>query len=502
MIKTISLKNISQAYAERPVLDGVGFTFTQLQKICVVGDNGAGKSTLLRIIAGEIEPDAGAIDKNAHIRCQYVAQEFDPSDQDLTIHQYIEKHAGISLVKKAGTLADALGFPLKGGDKVCRLLSGGQQKILALSTAIAAQPDFLLLDEPENHLDIVSRLELIGMLQESKSGILFISHDRLMIDALADSVAEVSRGKVYLSEGGYEDYIESRLGRIEGLARAYDVETKRIKRLEETVVILGQKAFRGKETAAYHRYKDELEELKAKHKESGRPDDSRTRINLRGGNTSLHSGKLLCRVDKAGFAYPEAHKHTFKNVNLELRTGSHVVLLGRNGSGKSTFLRCLVGKLPLSEGTVTWTPGLKVAYFDQHTVFDASRTPLDIIMKELASDKEGARAALGGMKFTTEEMDTALENLSGGQRMRLRFALVFNSKPDFLLLDEPTNHLDEVTWQILLDACNASKSTILLVTHDHEFIEGLESKLFWVLQGGSIHERHKSLPELIEELRA
>jgi len=185
-----------------------------------------------------------------------------------------------------------------------------------------------------------------------------------------------------------------------------------------------------------------------------------------------------------------------------MRTGSHIVLLGRNGSGKSTFLKCLVGKLPLSEGTVTWVDGIKVAYFDQHAEFDGELTPVSIVMHELGCSDEEARAALGAMKFDPDTMTSKVRELSGGQRMRLRFALVFGSKPDFLLLDEPTNHLDEVTWEILLNACNASKSTILLVTHDHEFIERLSTKLFWVVRGTSINERYKELDELIEELRA
>ncbi len=267
------------------------------------------------------------------------------------------------------------------------------------------------------------------------------------------------------------------------------------------VVIMGQKAFRGKETATYHKFKAELDGLREKHKESDRPEDRRTKINIKQGSEGLHSGKLLCRVTDAAFAYEGNAKMAFKDVSLELRTGSHVVLLGRNGSGKSTFLKCLMGKLPLSEGTVTWAEKLKTAYFDQHTEFKGEETPIEIVMRELSLIDTAGRAALGAMKFDTDAMDTPISSLSGGQRMRLRFALVFGAKPDVLILDEPTNHLDEVTWEILLNACNASKSTILLVTHDQEFINELTSKTFWVLHKGQVAERHKELSDLIEELR-
>jgi ATPase subunit of ABC transporter with duplicated ATPase domains len=502
MQKTISLKNIRHAFHERPVLESVSFKCAENEKICIVGDNGSGKSTFLKIISGTIIPDGGTLEKNAHIRTHYVPQEFDSADLDLTIEGFIAKHAGLGLTKKIFSIGKELGFDLeKIQEKECRYLSGGQQKILALATAIAVKPDFLLLDEPENHLDIVSRLELITLLQDYRGGVLFISHDRLVIDSLAEKVAEIAQGQLHIAEGGYEDYVEHRLNRIAGLKRTYDAEAKRIKQLREAVVIMGQKAFRGKETAAYHKYKDELEVLKEKHKEHSAPEDRHTKISIRQKSEGLHKGKLLCRTTDASFTYEGNAKPTFQKVNLELRTGSHVVLLGRNGSGKSTFLKCLLNKLPLSEGKVEWADGLKIAYFDQHTEFPDGETPLEIVMRGLSVGDEAARAALGAMKLEADAMETAIANLSGGQRMRLRFALVFGARPDFLILDEPTNHLDEVTWEILLNACNTSKSTILLVTHDQEFINELTHKIFWVLHKTHVNERHKELSELIEELR-
>ncbi len=503
MAKTISLKNIGHSFTEKPLLEAVTLKCAENEKVCIVGDNGSGKSTLLKIIAGVIEPNRGSIEKSGHIRTLYVPQEFVVSDTGTTVAQYVAQNAGVTLAKRVYALGKELGFNLeKHASKECHLLSGGQQKILALSCGIAVQPDFLLLDEPENHLDIVSRLELIALLQEYRGGVLFISHDRLMIDSLAEKVIEIAQGQAHLSHGGYDEYIEHRLSRIEGLQRAFDTETKRIKQLREAVVIMGQKAFRGKETATYHKFKAELEGLKAKHKESGRAEDTRTKISLRQSDSALHSGKLLCRILDTSFAYGGSKKSAFHNVNLEMRTGSHIVLLGRNGSGKSTFLKCLLGKLPLKTGTITWAEKLKIAYFDQHTEFDGSRTPLEVVTSEISLTDEAGRAALGAMKFDTDTMETPLGSLSGGQRMRLRFALVFGGKPDVLILDEPTNHLDEVTWEILLNACNTSKSTLLLVTHDHEFIDALKQKLFWVLQHETVVERHKDLDTLIAELRA
>jgi ATPase subunit of ABC transporter with duplicated ATPase domains len=503
MLKTISLRALTHSFTEKPLLEEVSFKCTEQDKICIVGENGAGKSTLLKIIAGLIQPQTGTIDKSSHIRSEYVPQEFPESDLAFSIEGYVGEHGGMGLWKKTCSLAKELGFDIsKIPDTSCGLLSGGQQKILALSAALAAQPDFLLLDEPENHLDIVSRLELITLLQEYKGGVLFISHDRLLIDSLAEKVAEVTHGKVHISGGGYDEYVEHRLHRIEGLARVYDTEEKRIRKLRETVVILGQKAYRGKDIAQYRKYKAELDDLKQKHKDAARPSDARTRVTLRSSKEGFHDGKLLCKIKDASFTYPGQKIDTFAKANLEIRSGSHVVLLGRNGSGKSTFLKCLIGKLPLTTGSITWADTLRIAHFDQHTEFPSHETPVEIVQRELDCSDEEARAALGAMKFDLETMRTEIGRLSGGQRMRLRFALAFGAKPHVLVLDEPTNHLDEITWEVLLAACNASKSTILLVTHDHEFLEGLENKSFWMIRGASILERHKELDELIEELRA
>ena len=502
MSKTISLKNITQQFAERTILDEASFKCTDNEKICIVGENGAGKSTLLKIISGVLEPTEGALERNTHLRCHYIPQEFDKADFPLTIEAYITKYAGLTLFKKTFELGVTLGFNLeKAKEKECGSLSGGQQKILALSVGLAISPDFLLMDEPENHLDIVSRLELMSLLGNYRAGVLFVSHDRMMIDAVADKVAEVAQGKIHISEGGYQDYIDSRLARIGGMQRAYDTESKRIKSLESAMHILQKQAFRGKNTSMYHRRMEELNALKQKHKEELRPEDRKTKISLSQNNEKLSTGKLLCRVEKARFAYEHAPADTFRNTNLEVRAGRHIILLGRNGSGKSTFLKCLTDNLPLSEGTVKWADGVTHAYFDQHAEFDPDQTPIEVVMEHMRCDDEKARSILGLMRFSKEKGITPIKNLSGGERMRVRFSLVFGANPDFLILDEPTNHLDEGTWQILLDACNASKSTILLVTHDYEFIESLDNKVFWLIHKHMIQERHKDLEQLVDEIR-
>jgi ATP-binding cassette subfamily F protein uup len=501
MRKHVAFKRVSYAVLERVILERVSFTCDTSERLCIFGENGAGKSTMLKILCGMLEPDEGVVEKGGHVRFVYVSQEFDQRYKDKTVEEYIGAEAGESLYKKIFSNSETLGFPIeKHLSARCGGLSGGQQKILALSVAFAIAPDFLLLDEPENHLDIVSRVELIKLLSEYKHGIIFVSHDRLLIDAVATKIGELSHGELQLSEGNYDDYIEMKMARLGGLARESEARAKRIRQLTSSLGIKQQKAIRGKEIAAYHKAKDELAELKEEQKENKVA--APTKINIPKSGRELHGGKLLCRIKDAQFKYENAPARTFDEVSLEMRAGDKIVLLGRNGSGKSTFLKMLIGTLEPTGGSVFWAEGVTHAYFDQHAEFDIEKSAVEIVGGKLKCVESVAQAALGAMRFDLSRMTTASKNLSGGERMRLRFAIAFGQKPDCLILDEPTNHIDEVTWEVLLDACTKSKSSILLVTHDYEFIEAFKPTLFWMLQGQHIMERHKHLDHLLTEMKS
>lgn len=503
MQKRISVKHIEYAINEKPILQGISFHCDEKERLCIFGENGAGKSTLLKIICDQITPDEGQVVKQGHIRFVYVPQEFDQAHKQSTVRDFIKTQAGDTLYKKVINYAEILGLKLEDHlEKLCGSLSGGQQKILVLSIAFSINPDFILLDEPENHLDIVSRLELVSLLQDFKGAIIFISHDRLLIDAVATKIGEIAGGKIHISEGGYDDYIQMKMERLGGLQRKFDTESKRISQLSSTIVILQQKAMRGKEVSAYRRAKEELEELKKAHKENGRPEDKKTKIKITGTDYQYHGGKLLVKIKDGMFKYDTAPAKTFDKVDLEIRTGDKIVLLGRNGSGKSTFLKCMTGDLALQTGSVTWADGISWAYFDQHAEFDPNETSIRIVANKLNCSDVEAQAALGAMKFDSARMSAPTKNLSGGERMRLRFAIVFGLKPDFILLDEPTNHIDEVTWEILLQACVNSKSSILLVTHDYEFIKAFNPTVFWMMNHQQVLSRHKELDELLEEMKS
>ncbi len=362
MIKSITLSNIHYSIHEKPILQGISFTCTEQERMCIFGENGAGKSTLLKILCGNISADSGSVQKQGYIRFIYVSQEFDHSYNEKSIESYIKELAGDQFYKKVYSIGSELGFNLEAHKtKNCGSLSGGQQKILALSVAFAVSPDFILLDEPENHLDIVSRRELIKLMEKFRGSIIFISHDRMIIDTIATKIGEIAGGKMHISEGGYEDYIHMKMERIGGLQREYDAETKRIKKLSSSIVILQQKAFRGKEISAYRKAKEELDELKRSHKENKRPDDAKTKIKIAQTEHKLHNGKLLFKIKDGSFMYEHAKSDIFRNVHLEIRSGEKIVLLGRNGSGKSTFLKCLTGSLQLHTGEVTWADVIKWA---------------------------------------------------------------------------------------------------------------------------------------------
>jgi ATPase subunit of ABC transporter with duplicated ATPase domains len=501
--QTIILRHIDYSVEHKHLLKDVSFSCNDSERLCIFGENGAGKSTLMKVMCGNITPDSGKIEKIGHTRFVYVSQEFDHGHDLQTVESYIKEQVGETLFKKIFNLGRTFGYDLEHNKtKYCKELSGGQQKILALSVAFASNPNFLLLDEPENHLDIVSRQVLIELMQNFRGGIIFISHDRLVIDSVVTKIGELADGIFQISEGGYDDYIEMKMSRIAGEQRTYDAESKRIKKLSSALIIMKQKAIRGKEVSAYHKTKDEITKLKSEHRASDRPEEKRTRIKIATNSEKVHSGKLLFRVEKGSFHYPENKKFLFTHVDLELRTGAKIVLLGRNGIGKSTFLKCITKQLIFNTGEVSWAKDISVSLFNQHIAFDENLTPIQIVSYELSLGSEETKAILGSMKFDLQRMETPVKLLSGGERMRVRFALTFGPKPDFIILDEPTNHIDEVTWEILLEACKSTTSALLLITHDYEFIESLEASKYWVIHKETITEKHKDIDELLELIQS
>lgn len=501
MKKSILLKRVSYATDAKEILRGVSLAVAEGDCFCLFGENGAGKSTLFKIIAGELKPDEGSVHHTGHLRFTMVPQEFHPHTPEETIDGYTERVAGVQYMKKVAELSKRLGYPTaRHGTVATSALSGGQQKIVALSVALAQKPDFLLLDEPENHLDIVSRAELVDMLAEFGGGLLLVSHDRFVIDALSTHVGELADGVLHTVEGGYSEYLEEKMSRIEGLQRTYDAEQKRIEQLRKSLVVMKQKAIRGNDVAQYKRRLAEFEALKSSHKENARPSATSTKIHLRAADSALYAGKLVLSITDASFNYP-GRPPLFKKTHLDVYSGTTTVLLGRNGAGKSTFLKCLKGDLTFTTGGVKARTGVRIAFFDQHAAFAPGDTALQIVRARMAVGETDAKAALGAMRFDSARMTTPSSLLSGGERMRVRFALAFGQKPDLLVLDEPTNHIDEVTWEILVHACRDYTGTLLLVTHDHEFIEEVKPDLFWMFKDGTLVERHKDLSVLLEELQ-
>ncbi len=512
-MKSIVAKKIkyslwNEIVGEKEILKEVSFKCDQNERLCIFGENGAGKSTLLKILDarigdGESEILSGSIEKTGHVRTFYVGQEFDQNFLQKNIGAYVEVLAGKSLYKKVFDYGRLLGFDLeKNSEKLCSELSGGQQKILVLSVAFAICPDFLFLDEPENHLDIVSRTELMGMMADFSGGIIFVSHDRLLIDSVVTKIGELVGGVMYISEGNYDDYIAKKTERLETAQDSYDKISKRIKTLQAMLVILKKKAIRSNGQSAYHRALNELEELRREHGQVERPRDKKTKINLSLDNNNFHHGRRLWQMKNGGFKFENMKHRIFGETDLEIRSGDRIVLLGRNGKGKTTFLRCLTGETQMLSGESIWADKTAWSYFDQHCAFAADQTPIKIVQEKLACGETDAKAALGMMKFDDKKMITKVGQLSGGERMRIRFALAFGKKPDLIILDEPTNHIDEITWEILVAALDETKSAVLLVTHDYEFIEEFEPSKYWTFStDNKVLERHKTLDELLDEMR-
>lgn len=498
MSTSIILKKVSYSIEDRVLLHDISVSIKAGERVLIVGENGAGKSTFMKLCLDVIQPDSGTIERPRSL-ISYVSQEFHPKGE--TVNEYIEQNVHSRYRAKAADIMNELGFSKGAYEKKTSELSGGQQKILSLSCALAQNPSFLFLDEPENHLDIVSRMKLIELLDEFRGALVMVSHDRQTVDSLSEKVFEVEKGNVHVTEGSYSDYLLTRLRRIEGAQREYDERAKKIKKLADSVRIMGKIAFRGGGVANYQNRKRELEGMKQEHNSQSRAEDRKTTIKLVTKGDNFHSGKLICNIKDLSFAYPGQDKPIIKKTNMEIRAGKKIVLLGRNGCGKSTLLKCLTEEFTPTTGSITWGNEVTYAYFNQHAVFSDDMLAVEVAMEELQYRDDEARRVLGSVKFTTEKMLTKVGELSGGERMRLRFACAFGKKPDFLILDEPTNHLDETTWEILLSVSKNFTGTLLLVSHDYRFIEELEPDYFWVLHDKVLEERHKDLENLLEEIR-
>ncbi|HEV8541441.1 MAG TPA: ATP-binding cassette domain-containing protein [Verrucomicrobiae bacterium] len=487
----LSANNITVRFNERTVLDGLSLTINERDRIGIVGRNGSGKSTLLRIIAGLREPDSGDITRRRGLLIGYLPQEFslDPnfnvveniragakhildliaefealpaeSKRHHDIEAQIAAHDGWSLDTRIATAMSHLNCPAP--EREIGSLSGGEQRRVALCRALIAEPDLLILDEPTNHLDTDSIEWLAEFLENYRETFLLVTHDRYFLDRVTKSIAEVANGKIYSYEGNYTDYLIAKAER-DAAAEVNEHKRQMFLRRELEWVRRGPKARTTKSKSRLDHY-FEIAGQKAVEIDKEvdlvipPPPQLPNRI------VELHN----VGMELGG-------KRLFSGVTFSFAAGQRIGIFGRNGLGKTTFLKIVLGQLPPTEGT---------AKIGQLTIFnyvDQSRIQLNedrTVLEEISDGTEfvifgehrvSLRAYLKRFLFTDDRITTQVKYLSGGERSRLLLARILKQGGNFLMLDEPTNDLDLPTLRVLEEALVAFAGVVVVVSHDRYFL--------------------------------
>jgi ATPase subunit of ABC transporter with duplicated ATPase domains len=493
-MKSIALKKISKSFQTKTLFEDVSFTIQKGDRIAITGQNGAGKSTLLKIIA-DIEPATSGKLIKENLSCAYIAQEFS-GDESLSVMEYLEQaHATayvFDLLRK---------FKIISEDKIEQAqigeLSGGQKRVLEIAAVISHGPMFLCIDEPENHLDIKTRSILSEILKQYWGAVLFVSHDRYLINEISNKIIAIQNEQAILMTGkSYEEFQAADQRNALSAQAAWKAEQKVIVQLEDNVRML--KARTRYNDAQAKTYQMKKRQLEKRRDELGEQPNNKKEVKIELSHVQRKTGKLIFSCSDVDFFYG-SDTMVLKKLNIELRFGEKVVLLGRNGSGKTTFLKLLQQTIFPQAGVVKVGNDIAIEYVDQTATLDAELSPLEHF-KSQGYTEERARSLMSQFVFTQMETEAALKNLSGGQRQRFTFLFLFKTAPECLVLDEPTNNLDPETWELLLHLVNEFEGSLLLVTHDRSFAERLEGKRVWTLQNRTIKESWDDLDTILNSL--
>lgn len=483
MISYLQLESLTKSHGDRMIFADVTFGINQGDKIALIAKNGTGKTTLLRCIAGTESADSGKITPRKDLKTGFLEQTPVLPDEK-TVGEYV---GGNDRLKRLLTQMEVF-------DPEARIatLSGGQRKRLALAEVIASEPDLLILDEPTNHLDIPTIEWLENFLSRSKVTLLMVTHDRYFLDRICDKIIEIDRAQVYIHEGNYANYLRRRKERIDGMTSEL-AKVKNTLRKEQDWMNRQPQARAGK---AQYRI-DAFYDLK-----------KRSQVNLSERNVDLrvnssYIGSKIFEAHNVSKSFGD--KRVLDNFSYVFSRYEKVGIIGRNGAGKSTFIKMLQGLVAPDSGHFDIGETVKFGYYSQEGIdFDENKRVIDAIT-ELAEDivvNDGTHYSpmqfLQHFLFTPADQQKYISKLSGGERSRLHLAAVLMRSPNFLILDEPTNDLDIMTLGILEDYLADFKGCVIVVSHDRFFLDSIADHLFVFEGDGKV----KDFPGNYTEYRA
>lgn len=478
----LSINHLCIEFSSRPVLDDISFLVNRKDRIALVGKNGAGKTTLLRLIAGEYQPTAGTIAKDADLTIGYLPQVMLLSDTCSLREEVMKSFHGedeARFVAEMDKTIIGLGFERKDFDRPCAEFSGGWRMRIELAKILLRHPDLLLLDEPTNHLDIESIQWLENFLKTSQSAVIVVSHDRAFIDNVTNRTIEITLGRIYDYNVNYSKFVALRKERHEQQVRAYLNQQKMIQDTEDFIERFRYKATKAVQVQSRIKQLNKLERLEVDIEDT-------SRLNLRF-PPAPRSGDFPVIIQDLRKDYGT---HTvIQDVNLTIRRGEKVAFVGKNGEGKTTLVRCIMGQLDYF-GTLKIGHNVKIGYFAQNqaALLDENLTVFETIDYVAVGDiRTKIKDILGAFMFGGEASDKKVKVLSGGERSRLAMIRLLLEPCNLLILDEPTNHLDMQSKDVLKDALKDFNGTVICVSHDRDFLDGLVQKVY-EFGGGKVRE--------------
>jgi len=511
----IRLENAQLSYGLQSILDHVDLSIDKGQRLCLIGRNGEGKSTLLKVLSGDVDLDAGSVTRAPQLKIARLAQDLpepdgrtvfelvaaglgelgnlldrfhrlsqsgDMSDMDKLsrLQARIEALDGWQFQQKVDTTLTRLALD---GDWLMSRLSGGWRRRVAMAQALVCEPDLLLLDEPTNHLDIAAIEWLEQQLLQYQGALVFITHDRSLLQRLATDIAELDRGFLRTWSGSYDRYLVYREQALEEEARHNALFDKKLAQ-EESWIRQGIKARRTRNEGRVRALQAMREERRQRREQQGRASFSLS--------SGERSGKLVAELESVSYSYPD--KPLVRDFSTTIMRGDRIGLIGANGAGKSTLLKLILGELAPQSGRVRLGTQLEVAYFDQlREQLDMDQSAVDNIAEgrefiELEGKSRHIISYLGDFLFTGERARTPLRALSGGERNRVLLAKLFSKPANLLVMDEPTNDLDVETLELLEDLLTRYQGTVLLVSHDRAFLNNIVTSVIAFEGQGRVRE--------------
>ncbi|MGN0091826.1 MAG: ABC-F family ATP-binding cassette domain-containing protein [Alistipes sp.] len=521
----ISIDNLSVGFGGWTLFDNISFLINPKDRIGLVGRNGAGKSTILKLIVGEQQPTSGAVTRNGECTIGYLPQQMRVADTTTLLDETekaFEEVLGIEaeierLTKEiaertdyesaeyeqllhrlndendryhilGGDTRDAdiektllgLGFRRDDFDKPTSQFSGGWRMRIELAKLLLRRPSIFLLDEPTNHLDIESIQWLEDYLRNYNGAVLLISHDRAFLDNVTTRTIELSLGKIYDYKVPYSQFVTLRAERRAQQLAAYQNQQRLIEKSEEFIERFRYKPTKSNQVQSRIKQLDKLERIDVE-------EEDLATLNIKF-PPAPRSGQIVADIKGAGKAFG-AHR-VFSGAEFTIHKGDKIALVGRNGEGKTTFARMLIGEIEPSEGEIKIGANVNIGYYaqNQDDLMNGEFTVYDTLDRVAVGDiRTRLRDILGAFLFRGEDIDKKVKVLSGGERSRLAMARMMLEPHNLLVLDEPTNHMDMRSKDILKAAIQKFDGTVIVVSHDREFLDGIVDKVYEFRDGG-VHE--------------